>query len=568
MGEDATTPRAGAIGEASRASVAGRLRTLTPLKPFFDRRVVRAVPAAPRRPGLLSGMRVRKKLIFLHTCFSILLAATLLLTLSPALRAFVREAELDKSLTLMAVAAQSPAFLATQELPESARGEGSPRVRVMAGNASELGIPNALAVRAIGALGTPVASRESVLGPCAVLFVAGPVGPARGDAGRFVILAAELPQARAQVTRTYMVVTGALLMLYLLVVIALETLVLPQAVYGPIRRVLAADQAVQAGRKDAELIAAAEIPADELGEIMRSRNESVIKLRRQEAALGDALAQLEAVATDLRRKNHLLEAAKRNLADADRLAVLGVMSAGIAHELNTPLAVLKGLTERLHEDPSRGVLPEQAALMLRVVRRLERLSEGLLDYARVRPAQSSAADLRTIVEEALTLVRLDREASRVEVRNDVPEGAIIACDADRMTQVFVNLIRNAVDALHGRASGEVVVRSERFTREGRAWVSVTVADDGPGIAPEVIERLFEPFVSTRLDSKGTGLGLAVAEGIVREHAGLLQARNRTDQHGAVFEVLLPCEGVGAGAGVGSVGGASAPSPTRGPSPVQ
>ena len=84
--------------------------------------------------------------------------------------------------------------------------------------------------------------------------------------------------------------------------------------------------------------------------------------------------------------------------------------------------------------------------------------------------------------------------------------------------------------------------SEPLEREGRRWVSLTITDDGPGIDPEVLKRLFEPFVSSKLDSRGTGLGLAVAEGIVREHHGLLLARNREGASGAVFEVLLPVGG--------------------------
>src|SRR5690606_36800746 len=99
------------------------------------------------------------------------------------------------------------------------------------------------------------------------------------------------------------------------------------------------------------------MPSVELGEIMRSRNESIVRLRRQEAMLNDALERLETVAVELKRKNHLLETARRNLADQDRLASLGMMSAGIAHELNTPLAVLKGQVEGIAADPEPAFTP-------------------------------------------------------------------------------------------------------------------------------------------------------------------------------------------------------------------
>lgn len=84
-----------------------------------------------------------------------------------------------------------------------------------------------------------------------------------------------------------------------------------------------------------------------------------------------------------------------------------------------------------------------------------------------------------------------------------------------------------------------MIEADTSQREGRSWVSISVTDNGPGIDPEMLERLFEPFASTRLDAYGTGLGLAVAEGIVREHGGLILARNKADGSGAVFEVILP-----------------------------
>ena len=307
---------------------------------------------------------------------------------------------------------------------------------------------------------------------------------------------------------------------------------------------------MQEGNKEQEIIADSLIPADELGEIMRSRNRTVTALRTHEAALAEALTELEVVVTDLKRKNHLLEAARRNLQDADRLASLGMMSAGIAHELNTPLAVLKGLVEKLNTEG--GTMPApQAALMLRVVRRLERLGDSLLDFARVRHPEMRPALVRTIVEEAATLVRLDRERGGAEIVDEVPAELTVECDADRLVQVMVNLLRNSCDAIRAEKTGvpgegldegrRVRVAAEVSARDGRAWVSITVTDDGPGIDAEVLTRLFEPFASTRMDAHGTGLGLAVAEGIVRAHGGLILARNRADRPGAVFEVMLPVQ---------------------------
>ena len=182
--------------------------------------------------------------------------------------------------------------------------------------------------------------------------------------------------------------------------------------------------------------------------------------------------------------------------------------------------------------------------MLRVVQRLERLSESLLDFARVRPPESRPISLASVVEEAMTLLRLDREFAGVDVVSDVSASLIVECDGDRMIQVLVNLLRNAAQALDTNRrerseSARIHVAAQAFARDGVEWVGLTITDNGPGIDPELLSRLFEPFVSTRLDSRGTGLGLAVADGIVREHGGVLLARNLPGRAGAVFEVILP-----------------------------
>ena len=142
----------------------------------------------------------------------------------------------------------------------------------------------------------------------------------------------------------------------------------------------------------------------------------------------------------------------------------------------------------------------------------------------------------------MTLVRLDRDAQGSEIVNHTVNPIECECDSDRIVQVLVNLIRNAIDAARTGATAKdvrVEVKAERSIRESEDWLSITITDNGPGIEPEILARLFEPFVSSRLDSRGTGLGLAVADGIVREHDGLILARNLPHRAGAQFEVMLP-----------------------------
>lgn len=460
-------------------------------------------------------MRIRKKLILLHTGFSLTMAIALLLAVRPAGSEIVR-------------LSTDSAARAAIEIALGDSADPNPGVRAVHGDAATLGISETQASR---------------LQAGEILELPGPDGAVRVGAwnesrGEFITATALLRDARGVVSRIYMLLIVALLAIYFAVAIALEVFVLPRHVYAPIQRLRRADRAVQEGHREMELIPDSEIPSDELGEIMRTRNESITRLRNQERALTDALERLEAVASDLKQKNELIENAQRNLADHDRLASLGVMSAGLAHEMNTPLSVLKGAVEAINEKPGEPVPDWQAALMHRVISRLERLSDGLLDFARVRPPNTAPVEIRPVITEAWTLVHLDRNARGVEFHCLLDDATIIPGDADRLTQVFVNLLRNAVDAMEG--DGHIRVDAERLDREGRDWLSIKITNDGPRIDPEILPRLFEPFESTRLDDRGTGLGLAIAEGIIREHGGFIVARNLPER-GCIFEITLPLD---------------------------
>jgi len=356
------------------------------------------------------------------------------------------------------------------------------------------------------------------------------VGPVVGDSSATMTQAARGFRVRLFV---------GLLLAYGLAVLILETLILPPMVYRPLRRWLDADEASRRGDRDNELIPETVILPDELGHLARSRNLTLTLLRQRQGELENALQRLEDAAADLMRKNHLLETAKRNLADQDRLASLGILSAGVAHELNTPLAVLQGSLEKLREDTSDPRLDGRIQRMLRVTTRLKSISESLLDFARARSTHFSSVEVRPLLEEALALVRLDPKASRVEFRLEIDQGDRVLGNADRLLQVFVNLLRNAVDAVEN--GGAVTVSSRREDRETGPWIKLLFVDNGPGIEPEILPRIFEPFVTSRLDARGTGLGLAVAEGIVDQHGGGIVARNG-EHGGAEFEVTLPCTG--------------------------
>jgi len=319
---------------------------------------------------------------------------------------------------------------------------------------------------------------------------------------------------RAKVT-LFLVLGG----IYILAVVLLESAIMPLYVYRPLRKLLAADAATQAGDRERELVPPEEILGDEIGQIMASRNETVSALRRREDELAAALRRLE---------------------EQDRLVSLGLLSASVAHELNTPLAVLNGSLEKLIETTRDAPTLERLARMQRVTQRLRRISESLVDFSRVRKDQMEPTAILPLIDEAWSLVAIDEKSSNVEFSNQVRAEHRVTGNSDRLLQVFVNLLRNALNATQssGNAPGRIEVRSRRELREGKPSIVITVEDNGHGIPAHVLPDIFDAFVTERLDARGTGLGLTVAEGIITQHGGTITASNRP-QGGACLEVSLP-----------------------------
>src|SRR6185312_2044763 len=239
---------------------------------------------------------------------------------------------------------------------------------------------------------------------------------------RRVSLSPTFYEEAVQRARTVLfLVLGAI---YVLSILALEFVIMPQYVYQPLRLMLDADAATLRGDRENELIDKELILHDEIGQIMRSRNETVAQLRRQEDHLASALQQLE---------------------EQDRLVSLGLLSTSVAHELNTPLAVLQGSIEKLIETTEDRATLDRLNRMLRVTQRLRKISESLLDFARKRKKdEMEPVELRPLIDESWSLVAIDEKASEVHFENLTKSADIVTGNADRLIQVFVNLLRNAL----------------------------------------------------------------------------------------------------------------------------
>ncbi len=229
-----------------------------------------------------------------------------------------------------------------------------------------------------------------------------------------------------------------------------------------------------------------------------------------------------------------LRGARRELINAARLALVGEMAAGIAHEVRTPLGILRTSAQVLKRsigdrDPKEV---ELADMLVDETDRLSRVVSELLDLARPRSPSSRSTPLGPVLERAVEFVRAQAEEKGVQLRLDIdPDASPAWCDTEQIYQVALNLVINAVQSLESGGSATV-----RLADVDSTMVGFEITDDGPGIPEDIQESIFAPFFTTR--ESGTGLGLALVERIVASHGGAISVTSRPGE-GAAFRVVLP-----------------------------
>jgi two-component system nitrogen regulation sensor histidine kinase GlnL len=277
------------------------------------------------------------------------------------------------------------------------------------------------------------------------------------------------------------------------------------------------------------------------GDLSRSRgrqapiNLTVSPLRDHDGSfLGSVL-----LLRDLTHRKELEEDLKR----ADRLALLGTLAAGLAHEIKNPLGGIKGAAQLLKREVNHNEsLVQYADIVVREVDRVNRLIEQLLDLSQPAKLNLQAVNIHEILDDVLLLEREAVQNWNVAVKKNFdPSLPPIRGDRARLTQVFLNLVKNAIQAMNGRGTLTVATRIEtdfHIREHGRApgkFIWVDIEDDGPGIDEETLPHIFSPFFSTK--HGGTGLGLAICYRIIKEHGGMIRVESRAGA-GASFKVSL------------------------------
>ena len=314
-------------------------------------------------------------------------------------------------------------------------------------------------------------------------------------------------------------------------------------VHEPVRLLL--DGTISVGRGDLDV----QIPVrsrDELGELAASFNDMSRQLR-------DAREESNALAHTLedrvQRKTVELQQAHQQMIQAEKLSSLGKLAAVVAHEINNPLSGILTYAKLLRKWIERGdsletrapEMRESLQLIENESRRCGEIVRSLLTFARVQPLNVSDFDVNAVVNQTVKLVEHKLELGNINARLELePDLPLIRGDAGQIEQLLLALVMNAIEAMPHEGNLHIAT-----AKTGDGSVMIKVEDDGIGIPPDLLPHLFEPFTTTKEESKGVGLGLAIARTIVDRHAGHIQVTSE-EGRGTTFTIVIPSGVTGSG----------------------
>ncbi len=336
-------------------------------------------------------------------------------------------------------------------------------------------------------------------------------GYARAQRGT-LIGAVQVPKSAAYLTARELLDNMVWVALGLLVLAAIIGILWAQRLTRPIERLSEAVKVVGQGNFNVRLDAGSR---DEIGALAGSFNHMAVELHDREEAL------------------HTAQSA---LVQSEKMAAFGQLGAGIAHEIKNPLAGILGYAQLSKRKVEKdGPIYKNLAIIEKETKRCKDIIENLMKFSRREAGHKRPTDINNVIEDAATIVDHQLGVNQIRlIKELVPDLPKVYADGNQLQQVLINFLINAQQAMEG-SSGEVRITSA-LTDTG--LIEVCVRDNGPGIPPEIMEKVFEPFFTTKPVGKGTGLGLSVTFGIIRDHQGALRVESKLGE-GAAFIFTLP-----------------------------
>jgi len=348
------------------------------------------------------------------------------------------------------------------------------------------------------------------------------------------------PIDRSMTTRTAAV--AALALGFVIVASLLVALFVHRLVYVPLRDLQTGAGRVSSGNMEEPIPVRS---ADEFGELAASFNAMTTVLRHSRQELREWGATLEQKVAE---RTEELAKIRATTMRGEKLASLGLLASGIAHELNNPLTGILTFSHLVRQNlPAGSAEAEDLDLVIRETKRCAAIIKRLLDFARDKPPEKTFADVNAIVEETVRIIERPASLAQIDVGLDLERPLpAIWVDVDQIKQVVMNMLVNAQHAIEG--TGTITIRTRRLA-EPKApdpdapaipMVEIAISDTGCGIPDGNLTRIFDPFFTTKEVGKGTGLGLSVSHGIVKAHGGAIEVDSRVGA-GTTFRIQLPLE---------------------------